>query len=262
MKSIPLFRIKTARIKAERLTQIAKALGMEGKTHSNEEALIVHDNTKALAYGQPCSKFAGVLFFTDQSQALGAEVKKLVDKKTALRWTREFLKKNDLLPEPVKDDRIQLQIEPACHQAEAVMFDGKERKPVKVKSDITARITLNDIPVEGPRAKLRMSFKDKTQPAMVHLGMWESIEVYEERELIGENEVYMAVKEKLGSRECGTPGYDIVDMRLVYYADEFSGGPDLLLPYYLVEIAFEDKKGREMGILEGPSTILPVPAYR
>ncbi|MEJ2308451.1 MAG: hypothetical protein P8Z78_03920 [Gammaproteobacteria bacterium] len=55
MKSIPLFRIKTARIKAERLTQIAKALGMEGKTHSNEEALIVHDNTKALAYGQPCS---------------------------------------------------------------------------------------------------------------------------------------------------------------------------------------------------------------
>ena len=66
MKSIPLFRIKTARMKAERLAKIARALGMEGKTHSNEEALVVHDDTNALAYAQPCGKFAGVLFFTDQ----------------------------------------------------------------------------------------------------------------------------------------------------------------------------------------------------
>ena len=246
----------------DKFTKIAKTLGLEGKLAQTEEAMAVHDSIHALAYAQPTAKFAGLLFYTDQSTGTAEEVKKLIDKKSALKWADRFLERFDLLPKQIKDDRIRLHFETICDQTEAVVFDGKERTKKKIKTEIHSKIMLNDIPVEGPRSKIRMTFKDQEKPIMMHLGTWENIEIFEERELIREHDVYTIVKDKLSQRLKGDLNYDIVDIKLAYYADEFKGGPDLLVPYYFVEIENEDKKAREMGITDGIKQMIPIPAYR
>ena len=208
------------------------------------------------------AKFAGLLFYADQSKGVAEDVKKLTDKKSAKRWADSFLERFDLLPQKIKDERIKLHFETSSYQTEAVTFDGKERSKKKTKTEINSETTLNDILVEGPRSKVRMIFKDQEKPIMMHLGMWEKIEVFEERELIREHDVFTIIKEKLAQRQKDGKNYDIVDLRLAYYADEFRGGPDLLVPYYFVEVEYEDKKARELGITEGARQIFPVPAYR
>ena len=227
-----------------------------------DEAIAVRDSARALAYAQPTARFAGLLFYTDQSKGTAEDVKKLTDKKSAKRWADSFLERFDLLPQKIKDERIKLHFETTSDQTEAVIFDGKKRSKKKIKTEISSKTTLNDIPVEGPRSKVRMIFKGQEKPIMMHLGMWENIEVFEERELIRKHDVFTVIKEKLAERQKSEINYDIVDIKLAYYADEFKGGPDLLVPYYFVEIEYEDKKAREMGITEGAKQIFPVPAYR
>jgi hypothetical protein len=97
---------------------------------------------------------------------------------------------------------------------------------------------------------------------MIHCGLWEHIEVYEEREWIREHDVVKIIKEKLSSRCCDQKGYDIIDINLAYYAREFSGGPDLLAPYYFIEIEFVDSNAEKVQIAQGPRQIFNLPAYR
>lgn len=262
MTKIYLYRVKAATMKKEKFAVIAKELGIKSKFIETEEALATHDSARALAYAQPSAKFAGLLFFSDQSQGTANEIKKPIDQKNAKLWADNFMERFDLLPKKMEDERIKLRYEILSDQTEAVVFDGKERSKKKIKTEIHSKVSLNDIPVEGPRSKVRMIFKEQEKPIMIHLGTWESIEIYEERELIREHDVYTIVKEKLAQREKNEINYDIVDIKLAYYADEFKGGPDLLVPYYFVEIEYEDKKGRKMGITQGSRQIFPVPAYR
>lgn len=262
MTKIFLYRLKHEKMKREKFTKIAQDLGMEIKPVETDEAIAAHDSTRALAYAQPGAKFAGLLFYTDQSKGVAEDIIKLTDEKRAKRWADSFLERFDLLPRKIRDERIKLHFETSNYQTKAVTFDGKERSKKKIKTEISSKTTLNDILVEGPRSKVRMIFKDQEKPIMMHLGMWENIEVFEERELIRKHDVFTIVKEKLAHRQkCGI-NYDIVDIRLAYYADEFRGGPDLLVPYYFVEVEYEDKKARELGITEGARQIFPVPAYR
>jgi len=262
MTKIFLYRLKHEKMKREKFTKIAQDLGMEIKPVETDEAIAAHDSTRALAYAQPGAKFAGLLFYTDQSKGVAEDVIKLTDEKSAKRWADSFLERFDLLPRKIKDERIKLHFETSSYQTKAVTFDGKERSKKKIKTEISSKTTLNDILVDGPRSKVRMIFKDQEKPIMMHLGMWENIEVFEERELIRKHDVFTIIKEKLAHRQkCGI-NYDIVDIRLAYYADEFRGGPDLLVPYYFVEVEYEDKKARELGITEGARQIFPVPAYR
>ena len=262
MKKIFLYRLKQEKMKSEKFSDIAQDFRIKNKLVKTDEAIAVQDGIRALVYAQPGAKFAGLLFYTDQSKGTAEDVKKLIDKKSAKHWADSFLERFDLLPQKIKDERIKMHFEIISDQTEAVVFDGKERRKKKIKTEISSKITLNDIPVEGPRSKVRMIFKDQEEPIMMHIGMWENIEVFEERELIREHDVYTIVKEKLAQRQKGGRNYDIVDIRLAYYADEFRGGPDLLVPYYFVEVEYEDKKARELGITEGIRQIFPIPAYR
>lgn len=262
MTKIYLYRVKAAAMKKEKFTAMAKELGIKSRFVETEDALAIHDSARALAYAQPTAKFAGLLFYSDQSQGIAHEIKKPIDQKSAKQWSDTFMERFDLLPKKMEDERITLRFETLIDQTEAVVFDGKERTKKKIKTEVRSQITLNDIPVEGPRSKVRMIFKEQEKPVMIHLGMWEKIEIYEERELIREHDVYTIVKEKLAQRQKSEINYDIVDIKLAYYADEFKGGPDLLVPYYFVEIEYEDKKARERGITQGARQIFPVPAYR
>lgn len=262
MTNIYIYRLKPEKMKSDKLAKIAKDLGIKNKLAETDEAIVVHDSTRALAYAQPTARFAGLLFYTDQSQGIAEDVKKLTDKKSAKQWADSFMERFDLLPQKIKDERINLHFETTCDQTEAVVFDGKERRKKKIKTEVGSKMTLNDIPVEGPRSKIRMIFKDQEKPIMMHLGMWENVEIFEERELIREHDVFTIVKEKLEQRQKSEINYGIVSIKLAYYADEFKGGPDLLVPYYFVEIEYEDKKAREMGIEDGAKQIFTVPAYR
>lgn len=262
MKKIFLYRLKQEKMKREKFSKIARDLKIKDKLVKTDEAIAIQDGIRTLVYAQPGAKFAGLLFYTDQSKGIAEDVKKIIDKKSAKHWADHFLERFDLLPQKIEDDRIKLHFETTSYQIEAVVFNGKERSKKKIKTEIDSIITINNIPVEGPRSKIRMIFKDQEKPIMMHLGMWESIEVYEERELIREHDVYTVLKEKLAERQKDARNYDIVDIKLAYYADEFKGGPDLLIPYYFVEVEYEDKKAKELGITEGIRQIFPVPAYR
>jgi hypothetical protein len=145
---------------------------------------------------------------------------------------------------------------------EAVTFDGKERQRSMVKTEIGSKIFLNDFPVTGARAKVRMTFKGQEIPIMIHCGFWEDIEVFEERDFIREHDIVKVVKEKLAERRNVKSFNKIVELNLAYFAHEFEGEPDLLAPYYFIEIEFEDRNAMEAGISQGPRRVFWLPAYR
>lgn len=261
MSQIWLLRIKTERMNTEKFAKIARYLGIDAKPVETDEALAIQDPRQALAYGQPGAKFAGLLFYTDQSKGVASAVEKPLDIQRAKRWADDFLGSFDLLPRKVEDKRIRLAFEINSYQTNAVVFDGKERRKTPIKTEISSKIALNDIPVVGPRAKVRMVFKDREKPVMIHRGLWESIEPFEERELVREHDVVAAVREKLAQRRNGKAYYDVVDIKLAYFAQEFCGGPDLLVPFYFVEVEFVARSD-DKTVTQGPRQVLRVPAYR
>ena len=97
---------------------------------------------------------------------------------------------------------------------------------------------------------------------MIHRGLWERINVYEERERIREHDVVKVVKERLDKRRCDKSFYDIRDIKLAYFAREFSGAPDILAPYYFIEIEFDDNNDEKTRRSQGPRQIIHLPAYR
>jgi hypothetical protein len=262
MTKIAIFRTRPQKLDQERFTKLASHFGIEKKIVETEEALAVHDSARALAYAQPGSKFGGLLFFTDQTQSLGDLKEKPLDLKSAQRWSDEFLREHKLIPQKPEDPKIGFHFETSCTANEAVVFDGKERKKNWIATDISAAISLNGIPAGGPRAKVRMVFKGRKIPLVVHCAIWDKIEVFEERELVGQDEVMHAVKEKLAGRKEEKTRFGISNIRLSYFAREYEGGPDLLAPYYFMDVEFEDRRGKKMGIAQGPRQMFWVPACR
>jgi hypothetical protein len=97
----------------------------------------------------------------------------------------------------------------------------------------------------------------------MHVGLWDSLSVYDERTLVSENDVVRTVRDKLATRnECHKRNYDVRDVRLVYHADEFAGAPDLLAPWYFVEVELRDEHDKSRGETQGPRQVLRIPAHR
>lgn len=272
MSKILIFKKSVDRMKLENFQKMAKTFEIKGKIVETDVALAVKDSKNVLAYAQPCGKFAGLLFYNDQTVGIAEPVEKLVDKKAVKRWADSFLHEFNLIPSKVKDERINLAFKLHSSQNEAIVFDGKERKRIKNKTEIRSEIELNEIPVVGPRAKVRMVFKDQEKPILIHSCLWDKLEVYEEREAVRIHDVVKVVKEKLMERRSCTDKsiekrgsavrYDIISTRLAYFADEYDGGADLLAPYYFVEVEFEDAKAKKNGITQGPRQFFWLPAYR
>jgi hypothetical protein len=267
MTQIPLFKIRSPQMDREKFAEMARFLEIDGKFLATDEALVVANRERALAFAQPCGKFAGLLFFTDQSRGIAEPIEKPVDTRDAEGFANEFLKRFDLLPKMRDDDRIKFSFEIGAHTTEAVTFDGKERQRTPLKTEISSRIHLNEVPVVGPRAKARMVFKDNARPIFVHFGMWESVEIYEERRLISKDEAVALTRGELtnhrpnGKEAPVPPDFEIVDVKLAYFATEYTGGPDLLAPFYFVEVEYEHQYDEQKGG-QGPRQLLPLPAYR
>ena len=264
MSNVLLYRTTPKRMRAEEFSKIAGTLGVDQKPVETDEALAAHDSTKALVYAQPGAKLGGVLFYTDQSKSMGEVPEQVTDARRAKGWSDEFLNGFGLIPERTKDEQIDFHFETTGYANDAVTFDGKERRKRKSKTEIASRITLNGIAVTGPRANVRMAFQDREIPIMIHCGLWERIEVYEERELVREHDVARAVKDKLAERNkcCCKDANRINDIKLAYLAAEYTGGPDVLAPYYFIEVEFEDRRAKELGVEQGPRQAFWLPAYR
>ena len=86
---------------------------------------------------------------------------------------------------------------------------------------------------------------------------------YDDRELISRHEVAAAIRDRLASRKhCGSRDASLRDLHLTYWADEFSGGPDLLTPWYFGEIELVDPRYAGRDPIQGPRQMLRVSAYR
>ena len=269
-----LLRRRTRRMDAGKFKEMAARLdlGRECRVVETEEALAASDGQRALVYAQPGSKLAGVLFYTDQTRGVAAEVERCADSKHADRWANDFLRSHELLAEEPRDERVRASFELSASETAAVVFDGKERRRVPMKTDVTSRVHLNGIRVMGPRAKVRMVFKDGETPIMMHCGLWESLEVHEERDLVSADEVTGMLRTKLSERRGGraTGGRSanrLLEVNLAYIADEYNGGPDLLLPYYCVVVEQrderrEERKLRRAAATQGPRQVFRIPAFR
>lgn len=262
MSSIFLYRMKTESMKTGKFAEIAGHLGIKAEPVESEEALAIHDSERALAYAQPTGKFAGLLFYIDQSRGYAQPVDTLIDSKSAERWAVDFLDRFSLVPKKVEDKGVQLSFEIYTYEDQSVAFDGKERRRINLKTEIGSKIELNSIRVIGPRAKVRMVFKDQASPISIHRGLWESLEVYEERELLREHDIHTALKEKLAKRRDSSAYYHVVDCKIAYSAQEFCGGPDILAPFYFIEVEFEAANAEKRGVTQGPRQIFMLPAYR
>lgn len=262
-ETIHLFKRKTRKLGAGQIDALARSLRIKGKAQNTEEALFCHDSTRTLAYAQPCTRFAGLLYFADQSVAWGEATGKVLGAKRAQAWSEDVLEKFELRPQPQDDERIRFEFKLEAVETEAVVFDGKNRRSVKAKTDVMSHALLNGIPVVGPRAKARFIFKANELPVMMHVGFWESLVVHEERELVREHDVARCIGDRLSQRNrCEGRDYRLCDMRLVYMADEFRSAPDLLSPEYLVEIELRDQQHDCKNPPIPPRQVIRLPAFR
>jgi hypothetical protein len=262
MATVTLFRMHHEQPTADALLKIAKALGIKGEAKESPEGLALAGDGGVLAHAAPCTRLGGVLFYADPSASLAEPAKRPVAPEAAKKWADRFLESNGLLPKPTDDGRG-AEIEISAALTEAVVFDGKERKRVPAKTDVTSAITLDGIPVIGARAKVRMVFKDDDRPVFLHRGLWDALEPYEERELVRAHDAAAAVDGLLGNRkDCRDVGHSVGDVRLAYFAREFAGAPDLLAPYYFVDVEFKNVDGRAAGEVQGPRQTIWFPAYR
>jgi len=260
MTTIPIFRVGTRRLRPELLRDMGVSLRLEGKILQSDQALAMQDRSRTLVYAQPGARFAGLLFYIDQTRGMATKVEKIVDEGSARGWAEDFLKRFEFHPNPPRDKRFLVAFETYSYEANAVTYDGKERAKKPVGIEVASRISLNSVAVIGPRAKVRMLFKDQEIPTWVHCSVWGSLGLVAEKDLLSEHDAVRLVRDRLHDRRGAKVATDIVNVRLAYYLGEYRGGPDLLLPYYFIEVEFKESKGNERSDSQGPGQVIQVPA--
>jgi hypothetical protein len=262
MAEIPVFRINTERMKKDKFVAIAAQLGLRGEPLATEEALFIHDKQRALAYAMPGSRFAGLLYFADSSQAIAAPSGRVPAGKAVEGWTDALFKRFQLLPRPSEDKKVQVSFASRALRRDSLVEEGQ--KAVKISrvplaTDIVYDVRVNEHHVTGPRAKVRLTFKNSKGPAWIHRGLWDRLDVFEMRPLFSEDEVYRKLSDQLSGRGSARKAWRLIDMRLAYFAGEFCGGPDLLRPYYFAEVEFRDPSD-EARDRQGPRRLIQMPA--
>lgn len=252
MAKIELFRYRPKRLSGQQFHGIAEAMHLDGKFSEADEGMVMHNGEQVMTWSQPGARFGGLLTYGDRSRSLAEPARDMIDDGKAGELAKRLLEKAGLMP---KADAPGFDLDLKARTSMAMVEqgdDGAKRQPMHV--DVSAEIRLADLPVIGPRAKVRMAFGDGEVPHFLHVGLWESLEPYETAELIDEDRLRKIVDERLRKREKGA-GIEIRDISLAYWAQEYAGGADLLAPHYFVEIVHMD--GRE----HGPRQVMPFAAH-
>jgi hypothetical protein len=112
----------------------------------------------------------------------------------------------------------------------------------------------------GPRAKIRAAFGDGKTPQFLHVGLWETVDVSRKGELIPRDRLRKIIDDRAKRRERKIE-MRVRDITLAYGAREYSGGADILEPYYLVEIEHLESGQRKDEEGSGPRQVLKFLAY-
>jgi len=246
------------------LGRIAESLRLSDRATESDDAIAFHDEARLLVRAGSCAKLAGVLTFVNHRSALGAIHDNPIDPQRAGQWLGDFIERHSLNPAKTSTDGVRVELRPWSRYTEAVVFDGKERKRVRARTDAGVRFALNGIALSGPRTRIRAIFGSDERPLMLHVAVWDRLEHYADAELVREHDVLVALEKSLrGRKDC-----DVVvranGLRLAYAAsEEFHGRPDLLAPYYFVEVEspIRGSKSRSDGG-QSPRQLLKIPAWR
>ncbi|HEY7035872.1 MAG TPA: hypothetical protein VH482_31330 [Thermomicrobiales bacterium] len=263
MATIMIYRMTAREFSPERVRAAAKLFGLRAEVADSPGGAVVHDERRVLAVGAPCGRQPGVLMYTNTGVGLGDLCESPLAPDDATKSAMALLSELDLLPKKRDDDRTRIELTPSASVTEAVLFDGRERRRVPARTDFRARVRINDLPVDGPRTRIRAAFHAEPEPISLYAATWEEIEPYEEVELVREHEVLGALEKSLrGRADCGS-SIRVHNLKLAYVADDFRGTPDLLAPAYLIEI--EGPAPRTDGRSARPETprqLVRLPAWR
>lgn len=258
MSNINIFRYRPQYMKADLFSTIAHDLQLEGKFAQGDEGMIFSNKSQILTWSQPSAKFGGVLFYADRNRSLAEPAKKLPEVDSIKKYMNGFLERSRLMPIRGKHD-FSVKLESKVTEA---MIDAREKgeiKRVPMRVDVSSRIELDELPVMGPRAKVRAAFGDMETPQFLHVGLWETVEVYKTGELIPKDLLRKVIDDRVKRRERKV-NLQVRDITLAYWAREYCGGADVLEPYYFVEIEHIDHNPRkDEG--SGPRQVLQFLAY-
>ena len=120
--------------------------------------------------------------------------------------------------------------------------------PTDIDTVVSYTFSLNGIPVEGPGARIVLSFDADGNVALVHYA-WREVTSGEEVELLPQSAIMSAVAARLETTldPAGLPaGFTIDDMELVYYAPPLTIAAEKLYPHYRVQASRDTGDGEEV----------------
>jgi hypothetical protein len=259
MSNVNIFRYRPKYMKADLFHTIARDLRLDGEFAQGEEGMVLHNKRQILTWSQPKAKFGGLLFYLDRDRSLAEPAQKLMRVDSIKEYMSEFLERSHLMPVQGKHD---VSVKLVAKATEAVMETGEKGEATRVpmRVDVSSHVQLDGLPVMGPRAKVRAAFGDGEVPLFMHIGLWETVDVYKTGELIPKDRLHKVIDDRVRRRERQIE-LRVRDITLAYWAREYRGGADVLEPYYFVEIEHlgPDQKQDEEG--SGPRQVLQFLAY-
>lgn len=258
MSKINIFRYRPKHMEKDLFYNIANDLRFKGEFVQGEEGMVIYNDEQVMTWSQPNAKFGGVLFYTDRNRSLAKPAKRLAEVESVREYMNGFLKRSQLMPDSGKHE-VSVKLKAKVTDAMIETGEKEEVKRVPMRVDVYSDIRLDDVPVMGPRAKIRAAFDGET-PQFLHIGLWETVDVYKTGELIPKDHLLKIIDEKARNRK-GKINLQVQDIYLAFWAREYCGGADILEPYYFVEVEHlaSDKRKREEGA--GPKQVLRFLAY-
>jgi len=264
MTTISVARVRPAALDDDRLRALAETYRIDGDVVRTEEAFALVGTEATLVHGGPGNRLAGVTTLVDTVRGIAAadpekDHPEPLPAEKALGMTAELTERFGLGPAVARFDGVRLESSIDAAVVHAVRFDGKERTRFAVKTDVRGRVTLDGIPVTGPRAGVSATFLDDDRPLRLMATTWDAVELDHEAELVEEGEVIERVLEAARHRkERRGTHLEVASSVLAYWAAPYGGGADLLEPSWFIELAHPaDEYGND-----GPKQMVRVSATR
>ena len=264
MTTISVARVRPAALDDDRLRALAETFRLDGDVVRTEEAFALVGKEATLVHGGPGNRLAGVTTLVDTVRGVAAadpekDHPEPLPADKALGITAELTERFGLGPTVARFDGVRLESSIDATVVQAVRFDGKERTRFAVKTDVRSKVTLDGIPVTGPRAGVSATFLDDDRPLRLIATTWDAVELDHEAELVEEGEALERVLEAARHRkERRGTDLTVVSSVLAYWAAPYEGGADLLTPSWFIELAHPaDEHGND-----GPKQLVRVAATR
>jgi hypothetical protein len=258
MNNINIYRYHPKRMNEDQFHSIAHDLRLKGEFKQGEEGMVLYNDNQILTWSQPNAKLGGVLYYANRSHSLSGPAGKLPKVDVVREYMNGFLERSHLMPERDKEE-VSVKLEARTTEGMIEKGEKGEVRRVPLRVDVSSHIRLGDIPVVGPRAKIRAAFSS-ARPHFMHIGLWEKVDMYKTGEIIPKERLMQIIEESARRREKKIE-FKVQDIKLAYWAGEYQGGADILEPCYFVEIEHIYSERRKDKEGTGPKQVLKFLAY-